>query len=210
MEADEPEGRHRLDESLTGEKMLAPDDSPATVVSNYADLVTKSLGEANAKADAAPRVAKKEARRVSRFWATWAVVSMLLLGGSFYYSFSSRAQVAAVEVANQNRATNFDAIKKRIVAANATLTVQGKVPVPLPTDPADASAELAYAQTLEAINPQVLIPGPRGAQGIPGPRGERGAQGIPGPRGPTGPPGQSVTITKTVPVEPTPVPTMPR
>lgn len=194
-------GKHHLTGDVPDTRGTEPKPTAAQVVEGYSATVA-----AQAKSSA-----QKETRRwlwpvlagaaivsagVSAPLSIWAVNDVQTVHAKY------AANQAASQVASTRTAQNMATIRGRIDDINKQLVDEGKTPVPLPTNPADASAQLAYAKTLLALPKQVLIPGPRGAQGITGPRGPAGPEGPPGPTGPPGPPGRSVTTT----VTPTPTP----
>lgn len=179
--------------------------NPTEVVTQATQLFGEAFTEVAQKADAAPALAKAEARKVARRWYTAGIPASAILAlvlGAFLLplELGTRAEVAAQQQAYQSRQAALASARQQIAAINVTLSTEGKPTVALPTDPLDANSSVALARVLLQLPKQVVTPGPRGFQGIPGPVGPRGPMGPPGPVGPIGPqgvPGNSTTITET-------------
>lgn len=188
--ADQELGRHHLRDSQVDEPLPA-------MMRDYTDRVTDAMVAMGAQAAAAPDIAAQVAERVARLiskqmvtrsawkWllAGAALVTVLNLGASALAwnhasdSMSQASQVAARQAAyvaiSQRSQSNVAQIRTQIDTINKQLIAQGKPPVPLPSNPADASAQLSYAKTELSLIPQVI-------QGIPGKPGKEGKPGIPG------------------------------
>lgn len=183
-------GKHHLSRDTPHDN--EPPATAAEVVEGYSASVA-----AQAKSSA-----QKETRRW--LWPVLAGAAIVSAGVSAPLSIwavndvqTVHARYIANQVAAARAAQNVATIRVQIGDINKQLLDENKPPVPLPTNPADAGAQLAYAKTLLTLPVQILVPGPRGIQGVPGPRGPEGPEGPPGPTGPAGPPGRSVTTTVT-------------
>lgn len=180
----------KTDQSLTGEPLLAPTDSPTTIVENYQGALGEAIQEL---ADSAPQVAREVARKESRrlYWialvAAFIVPTVISLI-SLNVGLENRAQVAAQQTAATRAQANLDTIRQQISGYNVTLASQHKPTVPLPTDPATASSSL----TLARMWLQMSVTAIQGPQGPAGQAGAKGEAGPPGPPGPTCPPGTSL------------------
>jgi hypothetical protein len=185
-------GRHYLRDSQVDEAQLA-------IMREYTERVTEAVQQVGAQAAAASDVAADIAAKVAEHTAkliskqavtrtawkwlglTVGLVTVLNLGASALAwneaadSIGRASAVAAKQAAyiavSQRAQANVAQIRTQIDSYNKRLIAQGKPPVPLPTNPADASAQLSYAKTELLLVPQV-IQGPPGKPGRPGTPGQ--------------------------------------
>jgi hypothetical protein len=180
-------GRHHIRDSQVDEPMPA-------MMREYTDRVTDAMAAVGAQAAAAPDIAAQVAEHTARLIgkqavsrAAWkwlgavvALVTVLNLGASALAwnhaseSIGQASQVAARQAAYvaiyQRSQANVAQIRTQIDGINKQLVAQGKPPVPLPSNPADASAQLSYAKTELVLVPQAIAgpPGKPGKPGLPG------------------------------------------